>query len=66
MRTTVEIDDTLLAEARRCGKYSTTRGAVEAGLRLLVRQQTLDDFEAALGPGLFYPDYDYKAMRAAD
>lgn len=38
MRTNIEIDDALLAEAMKAGPYKTKRDAVEAGLRLLARQ----------------------------
>ena len=40
MRTNIEIDDALLLEAMKAGPYKTKKGAVEAGLRLLVRQST--------------------------
>lgn len=38
MRTNIEIDDALLADAMRAGPYKTKKDAVEAGLRLLARQ----------------------------
>jgi antitoxin ParD1/3/4 len=38
MRTNIEIDDGLLAEAMKAGPYQTKKEAVEAGLRLLARQ----------------------------
>jgi Arc/MetJ family transcription regulator len=38
MRTSIEIDDGLLAEAMKAGPYQTKKEAVEAGLRLLARQ----------------------------
>jgi len=37
MRTNIEIDDTLLAQAMTIAGLSTKRAAVEEGLRLLVR-----------------------------
>jgi Arc/MetJ family transcription regulator len=37
MRTNIDIDDTLLAEAMALGGLPTKRAAVEEGLRLLVR-----------------------------
>ncbi len=40
MRTNIEIDDALLAEAMKAGPYKTKKDAVEAGLRLLARQAT--------------------------
>lgn len=38
MRTNIEIDDALLADAMKAGPYKTKKDAVEAGLRLLARQ----------------------------
>lgn len=40
MRTNIEIDDELLAEAMKAGPYKTKKDAVEAGLKLLARQAT--------------------------
>ena len=37
MRTNIEIDDRLMAEALKAGGYRTKKAAVEEGLRLLVR-----------------------------
>ncbi len=38
MRTNIEIDDALMAEAMKAGPYKTKKDAVEAGLKLLARQ----------------------------
>lgn len=38
MRTNIEIDDALMAEAMKAGPYTTKKDAVEAGLKLLARQ----------------------------
>jgi len=38
MRTNIEIDDALMAEALKAGPFTTKKDAVEAGLRLLARQ----------------------------
>lgn len=38
MRTNIEIDDALMAEAMKAGPYKTKKEAVEAGLKLLARQ----------------------------
>jgi antitoxin ParD1/3/4 len=38
MRTNIEIDDELMAEAMKAGPYTTKKEAVEAGLKLLARQ----------------------------
>ena len=37
MRTNIDIDDELMAEALRCSKAPTKRAAVEEGLRLLIQ-----------------------------
>jgi Arc/MetJ family transcription regulator len=38
MRTNIEIDDKLMAEALKAGPFKTKKDAVEAGLKLLARQ----------------------------
>ena len=38
MRTNIDIDDDLMANAMRAGPYKTKKDAVEAGLKLLARQ----------------------------
>ncbi|MDB5912921.1 MAG: hypothetical protein JWP22_1596 [Ramlibacter sp.] len=38
MRTNIEIDDDLMAEAMKSGPFQTKKDAVEAGLKLLARQ----------------------------
>jgi antitoxin ParD1/3/4 len=38
MRTNIDIDEQLMAEAMKAGPYKTKKDAVEAGLRLLARQ----------------------------
>ena len=39
MRTNIEINDNLMAEALKAGGFKTKRAAVEEALRLLVRTQ---------------------------
>ncbi len=38
MRTNIDIDDALMAQAMAAGPYKTKKDAVEAGLKLLARQ----------------------------
>ncbi len=38
MRTNIDIDDELMAQAMSAGPYTTKKDAVEAGLKLLARQ----------------------------
>ena len=40
MRTTLDIDDELMAKAMQAGPYKTNKAAVEAGLKLLARKTT--------------------------
>ncbi len=51
-RTTLEIDDRLLAEAKKASGHKTTRGVVHEGLRLLVRQHKLRKYATLRGSGL--------------
>jgi Arc/MetJ family transcription regulator len=51
MRTTLEIDDAIMAEALQATGFKTRREAVEAGLRLLARrakQAATDDLFGAI------------------
>lgn len=38
MRTNIDIDDALMAEAMKAGPFKTKKDAVEAGLKLLARR----------------------------
>jgi Arc/MetJ family transcription regulator len=38
MRTNIDIDDALMADAMKAGPFTTKKDAVQAGLRLLARQ----------------------------
>lgn len=49
MRTNIEIDDKLLAEAMRASGCKTKRATVEEGLRLLARKQAYRDILALRG-----------------
>jgi len=49
MRTNIDIDDALLAEAQRLSGQSTKKGAVEEALRLLVRLRRQQMVEKAFG-----------------
>lgn len=47
MRTTIEIDDTLLAKALQLSEIKTKKAVVEAALRLFIQvesQKTLSDY----------------------
>ena len=66
MRTNIDIDDTLMAEAMKAGGFATKKAAVEAGLRELVRhqklKQTLEELRGSV------PDWegDIDTMRRGD
>jgi Arc/MetJ family transcription regulator len=47
MRTTIEIDDDLMAEAQRASGQATKKQTVEQALRLLVRLRRQSDVGAA-------------------
>jgi Arc/MetJ family transcription regulator len=49
MRTNIDIDDELLAEARRLSGQSTKRGTVDEALRLLVRLRRQKAVDEAYG-----------------
>jgi Arc/MetJ family transcription regulator len=49
MRTTIEIDDDLMAEAQRASGQATKKQTVEQALRLLVRLRRQSDVGAAFG-----------------
>jgi len=51
-RTTIEIDDRLLSEAKKASGQSTTKGVVHEGLKLLVRQSKLRKYASLRGSGL--------------
>ena len=56
MRTNIELDDALIAEAMRLGGHPTKRAAVEAGLRLLVQLARQAEAVEALRGSV--PDWD--------
>jgi Arc/MetJ family transcription regulator len=49
MRTNIDIDDTLLAEARKLSGEATKKGTVERALRLLVRMRRQQEVDRAFG-----------------
>jgi hypothetical protein len=63
MATNLALDDSLIEEARRCGRHKTKREAVSAALQDYVdkwrRLKILDHF----GTVDYDPHYDYKKVR---
>ena len=49
MRTNIEIDDTLMAEARKASGYATKKQTVEQALRLMIRLRRQQEVDAAFG-----------------
>jgi Arc/MetJ family transcription regulator len=49
MRTHIEIDDTLMAEAQKASGHATKKQTVEQALRLLVRLRRQSEVNAAFG-----------------
>jgi Arc/MetJ family transcription regulator len=49
MRTNIEIDDALMAEALKVSKLTTKRAAVEEGLKLLIKLNRQGDVRTLFG-----------------
>jgi len=49
MRTNIEIDDALMAEAQKASGHATKKQTVEAALRLLVKLRRQQDVNKAFG-----------------
>lgn len=49
MRTTIEIDDALMAEAQKASGLTTKKQTVEQALRLMVRLRRQQEVDAAYG-----------------
>jgi Arc/MetJ family transcription regulator len=63
MRTNIEIDDDLMAEAMAAAGTRTKRDTVERGLRELVRQRSRALLQDLRGKVEFWPDFE---VRGAD
>jgi Arc/MetJ family transcription regulator len=49
MRTNIEIDDTLMAEAQRATGHATKKQTVEQALRLMIRLRQQQEVDTAFG-----------------
>ncbi len=49
MRTNIEIDDALMAEAQKASGHATKKQTVEAALRLMIRLRRQQEVGAAFG-----------------
>jgi Arc/MetJ family transcription regulator len=63
MRTNIELDDELVAEAMRLTGATTKREVVDTALRELIRSKKKKDLLDLVGKVQIDPDYDYKAGR---
>jgi Arc/MetJ family transcription regulator len=66
MRTNIEIDDRLLAEAMAATGLKTKREVVEAGLRLLVRHKRQADAKKLFGRIRWEGDLDRERLDEPD
>jgi len=63
MRTTVELDDTLVGDARRYLGIKTLKGAIEYGLREAIRAKQREALIRAMGTFEFaYPHQEMKCI----
>jgi Arc/MetJ family transcription regulator len=65
MRTNIDLDDDLMAEAFRLTAASTKKDLVHLALRELVERRRRRDVRELRGTVGIRPDYDYKSLRAA-
>ena len=63
MATNLDIDQKLLAEALRIGKFPTKKATVNAALKEFVDRHKREDLIALFGTIDFDPAYDYKKLR---
>ena len=63
MRTSIEIDDRLMREAMRCSGARTTKAAVEAALRLLVKTHAQGSIRKLRGKVIFEGRTDFNRLR---
>lgn len=63
MRTNIDLDDALVAEALRITRARTKKDLVHLALRELISAYRRRDVRELKGTGGIRPDYDYKALR---
>ncbi len=63
MRTNIDLDETLLAEAMKRSGAKTKREAVHLGLQALIRKLTKPDLLDLAGKIDFVPGFDHKKAR---
>jgi Arc/MetJ family transcription regulator len=63
MRTNIDLNDALIAQAMQLTGAKTKREVVERGLQQLIAQAQRPSLASFLGTGLIADDYDHKALR---
>jgi Arc/MetJ family transcription regulator len=63
MRTTIELDQTLVDEAMRYASVNSPRELVDLALREFVAARRRRDVSELFGKVQIDPDYDHKALR---
>lgn len=66
MRTNIEIDDTLMAEAQKASGHATKKQTVEQALRLMIRLRRQQDVDAAFGKYRWARQPRSEPQRASD
>ena len=66
MRTNIDIDDELIAEAARLTGIKTKKELVHQALKILIESKKRRSLLDLVGKVELDPDYDYKAAREAD
>lgn len=66
MRTTIVLDDDLMAEALRLSGIKTKKELVREALRVFIASKKRKNLLDLRGQIEFAPDYDYKALRSRD
>jgi Arc/MetJ family transcription regulator len=63
MRTNIDLNDELIAEAMRVAGVHTKKEAVELGLRALIEARKKKDLTDLAGKIKFVDNYDHKKLR---
>ena len=63
MRTNIEIDDQIMAEAMKRSGLKTKKAVVDEALRTYVRLRRQGDIRDLAGTVEFAPGFDYKRLR---
>lgn len=66
MRTNIELDETLVAEAFKYSDAKTKKALVDEALRELIKHRSREDIRDLVGKVKIRDDYDYKRLRTGD